>query len=98
MDILPAQASSVPCERIFSSSKLTCTDSRNRLLPETVQALQFLKFTYKQSRLNFTPDLIAEEVDYSISGLVTQRTVDELPEAGAVEELYELFANETATE
>jgi len=95
MDVLPAQASSVPCERIFSSSKLTCTDSRNRLLPDTIEALQFLKFTYKQSRLNFTPDLIAEEVDYGISGHVTQRAVDELTKSGAVDELYDLYANET---
>ncbi|KAI9455500.1 Frag1/DRAM/Sfk1 family-domain-containing protein [Boletus coccyginus] len=76
----------------------TSTLSRLRASPITVQALQFLKFTYKQSRLNFTPDLIAEEVDYSISGLVTQRTVDKLTEAGAVDELCELFANETANE
>lgn len=55
---------------------------------------------YKQFHLNFTPDLIAEEEDYNISGPVTstQKMVDKLTEAGAVDEPYDLFANETETE
>lgn len=71
MDILPAQASSMPCKQIFSSSKHTCTDSQNCLQLEIVEALQLLKFTYKQSHLNFTPDLITEKMDYNISRLAT---------------------------
>ena len=59
------------------------------------EVLQFLKFTYyKQSFLN----LIAEEVDYSISGLVTQRMVDEFTDTGTVDKLCELPANETENE
>lgn len=55
---------------------------------------------YKQFHLNFTPDLIAEEEDYNISGPVTstQKIVGKLTEAGAVDGLYDLFANETETE
>jgi hypothetical protein len=59
MDVLPAQASSVPSERVFSSSKETCTARRASLSPPVLEALQVLKFSYKQDRLNFTEDLIA---------------------------------------
>jgi len=55
MDILPIQASSVPCERVFSSSKETITARRNSLFPQLVEALQLLKFSTKQGRgMNFT--------------------------------------------
>ncbi|EIN03294.1 hATC-domain-containing protein, partial [Punctularia strigosozonata HHB-11173 SS5] len=43
LDILPAQASSVACERLFSSAKETDTLRRNRLSPAVMEALQFLK-------------------------------------------------------
>src|SRR6266481_6421846 len=93
MDILPAQASSVPSERIFSSSKETCTQRRNNISPTMLEALQILKFIYKQDRLNFTDDLVADERDYMISGHVTPRAVDELMAAGKFSELDELLAN-----
>ena len=67
MDVLPAQASSVPSERIFSSSKETCTLRRNHISPTMLEALQIIKFIYKQERLNFTVDLVADERDYVIS-------------------------------
>jgi hypothetical protein len=50
MDILPIQASSVPCERVFSSSKETITARRNSLSPGLVEALQLLKYSSKQGR------------------------------------------------
>lgn len=93
MDILPAQASSVPCERMFSSSKDTCTPRRNRLSPAFIEVLQILKFYYRQDRLDFTSEYIAEERDYGIEGEVTQRAVRELMEAGKYEELKELLEN-----
>ncbi|KIK32819.1 hypothetical protein CY34DRAFT_100710 [Suillus luteus UH-Slu-Lm8-n1] len=58
MDVLPAQASSVPSERIFSSSKATGTLRRSNLSPATLEALQVLNFIYKQNHLNFTEDLV----------------------------------------
>jgi hypothetical protein len=94
MDVLPAQASSVPSERVFSSSKETCTARRASLSPPVLEALQVLKFSYKQDRLNFTEDLIADEVDYNISGRVSKKAVDELVAAGNLEELAQLLANE----
>ncbi|KAG1822149.1 hypothetical protein DFJ58DRAFT_831740 [Suillus subalutaceus] len=48
----------LPSERIFSSSKETCTLRRSNLSPATLEALQVLKFIYKQDRLNFTEDLL----------------------------------------
>jgi hypothetical protein len=54
MDYLPVQASSVPCEHVFSSAGLTDTKRRNRIAPMLMEALQILKFIYKKERLNFT--------------------------------------------
>lgn len=72
LDVLPAQASAVSCERVFSSSKETDSLHRNQLSPEVMEALQILKYIYKQARLNFTSDLVAEEADYTIEGPVTE--------------------------
>ncbi|KIJ40148.1 hypothetical protein M422DRAFT_101714, partial [Sphaerobolus stellatus SS14] len=51
MDYLPAQASSVPAERVFSSSAKTDTQRRNRLSPHLMEQLQMLKFMLRKSRL-----------------------------------------------
>jgi hypothetical protein len=48
LDLLSAQGTSVPCERVFSSAKLTKSDLRNRLSPELMEATQVLKFTLKR--------------------------------------------------
>jgi hAT family C-terminal dimerisation region len=62
MDILPIQASSVPCERVFSSSKETTTLRRNKLEPNLVEALQLLKYDRKHgSTLDFTTGLDRDE-------------------------------------
>ena len=54
LDYLPIQASSVPCERVFSSAKETDTLKRNRIHPVLMEALQTLKFSIKKERFNFT--------------------------------------------
>jgi hypothetical protein len=54
MDYLPVQASSVPCEQVFSSSSETDTKKRNRIAPVLMEALQIVKFLLKKERLNFT--------------------------------------------
>jgi hypothetical protein len=83
MDILPIQASSVPCERVFSSSKETVTARRNSLSPKLMEALQLLKFSTKQGRgVSFTKGL---DKDEELTGLVEEE------EAEAVEELREYF-------
>ncbi len=64
MDILPIQAFSVPCKRVFSSSKETITARRNALSPHLVEALQLLKYATKQGRgVNFNEGLeVAEKL------------------------------------
>ncbi|SRR6266478_9478823 len=54
LDYLPIQASSVPCERVFSSAKETNTLKRNCIHPVLMEALQTLKFLLKKERFNFT--------------------------------------------
>jgi hypothetical protein len=54
MDFLPIQATSVPCERVFSSAKETDTAKRNRVTSVLMEALQMLKFSLKKERLDFT--------------------------------------------
>jgi hAT family C-terminal dimerisation region len=49
LDILPVQASSVPCERLFSAGKLVASDRRSRLGAERFEELQMLKFNWRQS-------------------------------------------------
>jgi len=94
MDVLPAQASAVPCERVFSSSKETCTLRRNRVSRVLLEALQVLKHSYRSERLSFVEDLsIAKEADYTISGQLTESAIDELMEAGKYGELEELIKN-----
>src|ERR1700759_3281432 len=53
MDYLPAQASSVPSERIFSAGAETDTRCRNRLIPALFEQLQMLKFMLKKAQLDF---------------------------------------------
>jgi len=48
------QATSVPCKRVFSSSKETDTAKRNRINPALMEAIQLLKFQLKKQCLNFT--------------------------------------------
>ncbi|TRM59437.1 hypothetical protein BD626DRAFT_408910 [Schizophyllum amplum] len=63
MDILPVQASAVPCERVFSSSKQTDDLKRGNLRPEMMEMLQILKYTVRQQELSFTEGLVATEED-----------------------------------
>ena len=58
MDIIPIQASSVPCERVFSSGKETMAPRRSRISPHLMEMLQMMKFSIRKGRpLNFTEGL-----------------------------------------
>jgi hypothetical protein len=62
MDIVPIQASSVPCERVFSSGKETMTARRNKISPELMESLQVLKYFLKKGEeLSFTQGMKWEE-------------------------------------
>ena len=75
MDILPIQASAVPCERVFSSGKETMTARRNRISPMLMEALQILKFAINHGHsLSFTTGLgLKDEMEW-LSGLEVQRS------------------------
>ena len=49
--MLPIMASSVSSERAFSSAGITISKRRNRLKPDVVEALQFLKCSYHHNLL-----------------------------------------------
>ena len=61
MDYLPIQASSVPCEQIFSSSAETDTKQRNCIGAPLMEALQIQKFIFKKERLNFMEGWMVHE-------------------------------------
>jgi len=79
MDILPIQASSVPCERIFSLSKETTTARRNKLHPTLVEALQILKILRKDAAtLNFTAGFDRDEEMSKLEGCENEPPTDDL--------------------
>jgi len=92
LDILPVQASAVPCERAFSSSKETCVLRRSLLSAGMLEVLQVLKHLYKGERLDFTSHWIANEEDYSIEK-ATEAAISELMTSAKSEELLDLFYN-----
>ena len=55
------QASSVPCERIFSSASKTNMKQHNRINSDLFKALQILKFGYKGEQLDFLGGLLVIE-------------------------------------
>ena len=63
MDIIPIQASSVACERVFSSGKQTMTPRRGRISAQLMEALQILKFAIqKEAPLKFSDMTWKEEL------------------------------------
>ena len=55
MGIIPIQASSVPCERVFSFGKETMAPRRRHISPKLMESLQMLKYSIQKGRpLNFT--------------------------------------------
>ena len=93
LDILPVQASSVACERVFSSSKETITMRRNCLSPELMEILQFLKYTFRQDRLNLMEGLISSEQELlnAETGSASPEEVRELLMKGQIDQLITLL-------
>ncbi|KAJ2918846.1 hypothetical protein MD484_g1605, partial [Candolleomyces efflorescens] len=89
IDTLPMQASAVPCERAFSSSKETDALRRSSLSPLMMEMLQILKFIYRGDRLSFTEDLLSSEFELSILDIEPQ-VIDRLMAEGKIDELCEL--------
>jgi hypothetical protein len=66
LNILPAQASAVPCEHIFSSSKGTNTLHLSNLSPIIMEILQILKFIFQNNHLSFIENLVSMEEELSV--------------------------------
>jgi len=54
LDILPIQASSVPCERLFSSSKQVATERRARLGSDRFEELLIMKSVWRGTISNWS--------------------------------------------
>ena len=79
MDILPIQASSVPYERVFFSSKETTTLRRNKLHPQLVEALQVLKFGQKHATgLSFIEGLNINDVGVELEAIEESHDPEDL--------------------
>ena len=61
LDYLPIMASSVSSERAFSSAGITISKRRNRLGPDLVEALQFLKCWFRRDLIFREYPTIASE-------------------------------------
>lgn len=91
MDVLPVQASAVPCERVFSSSKETNTMRRSRMSPELIEVLQILKFSFRQEHLNFH-DAKWNPSELSLSQFnISEEETNGLMAQGKLKELLELL-------
>ena len=100
LDVLPVQASSVACERVFSSSKETITMRRNSLSVELMEILQFLKYTYRQDRLNLMEGIMSSEKDLLNAEMPSVSTDDvrDLLVKGQINELIELLNSNEGSE
>jgi hypothetical protein len=75
----------------------TCALRCNRLSPQLLECLQFLKFKFhfrQEQLLNFTQDLVAPEEDYNIEGHLTDYAIRESADEGKWTESGELLANQ----
>lgn len=90
LDVLPAQASAVPCERVFSSSKETDTARRSNLSPIMMEMLQILKYILRNDRLTFTDDLVCTERELSVIDIAPD-VLEDLLSQGKLDEFIELL-------
>lgn len=91
MDYLPIQASSVPCERAFSSSAETDTARRNKLSPILMEALQMLKFAVKNDTLSFTDQVLTPEQELVGNNIPTRDLLADLVSSGRDEEREDIL-------
>ncbi|KAJ7433862.1 hypothetical protein FB451DRAFT_1026617, partial [Mycena latifolia] len=90
MDVLPVQASAVPCERVFSSSKETDALRRGNLSPTVMEMLQILKFIYRSGRISFTDGWVATEEELSVIDVPTE-VLEEMLATGRIQEMVDLL-------
>jgi hypothetical protein len=88
LDVIPIQASAVPCERVFSSSKETDTNRRSGLGYDLMEVLLISKYLHRSARLNFTSGLLATEECEAIA--VPPSILAEMLRTGDIEGLESL--------
>jgi hypothetical protein len=86
------QATSVPCERAFSSSKETITARRNRMSTDFMEELQILKTLFRSERLDHRREefIIAADVEDAQDDF-SPEYIDELVGQGRIDELLEVM-------
>ena len=62
INVLAMQASSVPCERLFSSGKLSATRLRSRLTSKLTEQIQILKSHWKPEIFAYTDGNTRDEI------------------------------------
>jgi hypothetical protein len=77
MMVLAIPATSVPSERVFSSSGRTDTPEHNKLSPVMMEALQVLKFNHRSGALDY-PHNYLESPDDLERVLLEEMTEEEL--------------------
>ncbi|KII92967.1 hypothetical protein PLICRDRAFT_103273 [Plicaturopsis crispa FD-325 SS-3] len=90
-NIMPVQASAVPCERVFSSSKATDTDQRNSLSPVMMEMLQILKYSARSDRLDFANEWSAKEEELWVLDIDPSVLQDIMSRPGRMHELIDLL-------
>ena len=61
LDYMPTQATSVPCESVFSQAGNTDTPHRSSITDDMFESLQVLKYLIHRDRLSFTQHLQSME-------------------------------------
>jgi hAT family C-terminal dimerisation region len=101
MDYLPIQASSVPSERVFSSSAETDTKKRNCIHPILMEALQMLKFALKKERFDFMQGWMTSEsilCDEEPDGIdLLSRLLGEVNKEDVIDEIIRDFGEDDGT-
>ena len=88
---MPVQASAVPCERVFSSSKETDALRRANLSPKLMEQLQILKYIYRGDRLHFMSDLLCTEQELTVID-IDRSLLEDMISDGRADELDSLIS------
>ena len=75
-DYLPIQASSVPCECVFSDAGLTDTKHHAHILPENFGDIQIVKNKFKKDRWWYEAEIVASVAEWR--WLLPDNAVDEV--------------------
>ncbi|RDB18681.1 hypothetical protein Hypma_014779 [Hypsizygus marmoreus] len=91
LNFMAIKASAIPCKRAFSSSAEMDRLHRNRIHPALMEALQMLKFAYRNVP---SPDLLADMMDPSIQENLHEDALDAILQLSAEPGEDEVFEND----